>query len=113
MISIKLSRVLAACGLAIFTEPLRHNRLINCCRTSTLALRIIDNHRLLRWDVDTARAILSSVRLRHFHLIMRACVPLRNLAAFRLILRCIDALTEPSSAPFLPLGMTVVLGFNR
>ncbi len=86
----EISRVLAPGGIALFTEPLGHNPLINLYRRLTPAQRTEGEHPLHLADLDRARRFFGKVEAWYFHLSAVAAVPLRNTRAFGVVLPALD-----------------------
>jgi SAM-dependent methyltransferase len=88
----EIARVLESGGLAVFTEPLGHNPLINAYRNRTPALRTVDEHPLLMRDIALAERYFGEVATRYFTLTSLAAIPLRNRAGFQRLVSACDAL---------------------
>lgn len=76
----EIARVLRPGGLAVFTEPMGHNPLLNLYRRLTPALRTPDEHPLRTADLRLAKAHFAQVEAQYFALATLACVPFRNTA---------------------------------
>jgi ubiquinone/menaquinone biosynthesis C-methylase UbiE len=71
----EICRVLRPGGKAIFFEPLGHNPMINVYRRRTPAARTIDEHPLLKSDLDIVRRHFSKCELEFFSLTTLAAIP--------------------------------------
>jgi SAM-dependent methyltransferase len=78
----EIARVLRPGGLAVFTEPMGHNPLLNLYRRLTPKLRTSDEHPLLDADIRAAETCFSQVEATYFGLATLACVPFRGTALF-------------------------------
>lgn len=87
----EIARVLKQDGIAVFTEPLGHNRAINAYRNRTPALRTVDEHPLLMSDLALARSFFAEVTTRFFTLSALLAIPLRGRAGFERVLAVLDA----------------------
>lgn len=74
----EIARVLRPGGLAVFTEPMGHNPLLNLYRRLTPALRTPDEHPLRMADLHAARRHFTGVEAQYFALATLAAVPFRN-----------------------------------
>jgi SAM-dependent methyltransferase len=86
----EVARVLKQDGVAIFTEPLGHNPLINAYRDRTPQYRTPDEHPLLMRDLALAQQYFSSVECEYFSLSTLAAVPLRSTRVFTPVLRACE-----------------------
>ena len=68
----EISRVLKSDGVAIFSEPLGHNPLINMYRNRTPGMRTPDEHPLLMADFKHAEEYFSRVELKPYGLFAAA-----------------------------------------
>lgn len=75
---VEIRRVLRPNGRAIFFEPLGHNRLINRYRRATPDARSVDEHPLLKADIDLARHFGFKIDVRFYGLSTLVTVPLRD-----------------------------------
>lgn len=98
----EIARVLKPGGAAVFLEPLGHNPAINLYRRVTPELRTTDEHPLRDADLRSARAYFDDVRVRFFHLVALAAVPLRYAPGFHLLLRALDGIDRALFAAFPP-----------
>lgn len=78
-----IARVLRPGGFALFQEPLGHNPVINLSRRLTPALRTVDEHPLLKADLDIARRYFAEVQITPFVLSTLALAPLVGTPLFR------------------------------
>ena len=74
----EISRVLRADGTALFWEPLGHNKLINSYRKYTPDSRTIDEHPLLKSDIDIARRYFATIEIKYYGLTSLLSVPFRD-----------------------------------
>lgn len=79
----EIRRVLKPGGVAVFDEPLGHNRLINWYRRRTPQMRTVDEHPMLIEEIEKARDVFAQIDVRYFHIASLATVPLRNTALFK------------------------------
>lgn len=79
----EVARVLRPTGLAVFTEPLGHNPLINWYRNRTPDMRTVDEHPLVRSDLSVFGESFGSVRTHFFDLSSLGLVPFRNTSIFQ------------------------------
>lgn len=79
----ELARVLKPGGVAVFSEPLGHNPLINWYRRRTPHLRTSDEHPLLMSDLMLAKRRFASVNVSFHHLTSLTVVPFRSTPLFR------------------------------
>lgn len=86
----EVGRVLRPDGVAVFSEPLGHNPLINLYRRLTPAQRTEDEHPLLLRDLELAGRYFERVEPRFFHFLVLAATPLRKTRAFDPLLRALD-----------------------
>lgn len=82
----EVARVLSPTGVALFTEPLGHNPLINLYRRLTPSQRTADEHPLLRRDFKLAGNYFREVESWNFHLLALAAVPFRRTRVFKPLL---------------------------
>ncbi|TVV74584.1 class I SAM-dependent methyltransferase [Sphingomonas solaris] len=75
-----VARVLRPDGKAIFWEPLGHNLLLNLYRRATPNARTLDEHPLLKPDIELARSYFEDVRVTFYGLTTLASVPIRDTA---------------------------------
>ena len=78
----EISRVLQPQGSAVFMEPLGHNPAINWYRSRTPDLRTVDEHPLLKRDIHYMSSFFEVTRLRFFHLLSFAAMPLIRTRLF-------------------------------
>jgi ubiquinone/menaquinone biosynthesis C-methylase UbiE len=88
----QIARVLRPGGLAVFSEPLGHNPLINLYRRRTPEMRTIDEHPLLLRDIELARRHFESVTVDYFTLFTLAAVPLHGRRTFVPVLHTLERL---------------------
>jgi SAM-dependent methyltransferase len=88
----EIARVLKDDGVAVFTEPLGHNRAINAYRNRTPALRTVDEHPLLMADLRLAESFFAEVTTRFFTLTALLAVPFRDKPGFKRMLGALDAI---------------------
>ena len=108
----EVARVLKQGGVAIFTEPLGHNPLINAYRDRTPQYRTPDEHPLLMRDLALARQYFSSVECEYFSLSTLAAVPLHSTRVFASALRAgeiVDKTLFKVIPPARRLAWTVVI----
>jgi SAM-dependent methyltransferase len=74
----EIRRVLRPGGKAIFFEPLGHNPVINLYRNRTPEARTVDEHPLLKSDLDIVRRHFSKCELEFFGLTTLASIPFRG-----------------------------------
>ncbi|MEK6746025.1 MAG: class I SAM-dependent methyltransferase [Pseudomonadota bacterium] len=74
----EIARVLRPNGTALFWEPLGHNRLFNSYRKMTPDARTIDEHPLLKKDMEIAKRYFADVELKFYGLFSLLSVPLRD-----------------------------------
>jgi SAM-dependent methyltransferase len=86
----EVARVLKPDGVAVFSEPLGENPLINLYRRLTPGQRTEDEHPLTRADVELARRWFDDLHVRYFHLTALAATPLRKTSVFEPTLRFLD-----------------------
>jgi SAM-dependent methyltransferase len=86
-----ISRVLRPGGVALFQEPLGHNPLINLYRNFTPQLRTVDEHPLLKRDLEVARSYFERVEMRPFVMLSLMAVPFNNTPLFKPLLRFLTA----------------------
>lgn len=99
----EISRVLKRSGVGVFTEPLGHNPAINAYRRRTPGLRTVDEHPLLRRDIDLARDFFGDVQTRFFTLCSLAAIPLRDRPGFAGILAALNGLDRALFAALPPV----------
>ena len=87
----QLARVLKPGGVAVFSEPLGHNPLINLYRHLTPSLRTVDEHPLLMSDWKLMENHFGRVEGRFFHLQSLLAVPFGRLPGFTRLLKLLDA----------------------
>lgn len=88
----ELSRTLKPDGLAIFTEPLGHNPLINWYRNRTPGIRTEDEHPLFISDIKLAHQFFNKVETKYFFLATLACSPFRKYKFFKGLVRFCDGI---------------------
>ncbi len=99
-----VSRVLKPGGSALFHEPLGYNPLINLYRKITPKMRTVDEHPLLRCDLETARKYFHRVEMHPFVLTSLGAVAFNGTALFQPALRTLSALDSALfHLPFVPL----------
>jgi SAM-dependent methyltransferase len=112
----EIARVLKPDGVAVLSEPLGHNPLINLYRRLTPGQRTADEHPLRRKDIELAREFFGEVQERYFHLAVLGLTPLRSTHIFDRLLGVVDGFdrllfeTVPSARP---LAWYVVLRLTR
>lgn len=74
----ELRRTLKRGGVAVFMEPLGHNRLLNWYRARTPELRTPDEHPLVAEDFELAARYFEFVDVKFFGLATSLAIPLRN-----------------------------------
>lgn len=79
----EIARVLRPGGSAVFWEPLGHNVVVNLYRRLTPNARTLDEHPLLRSDLNLASRYFHTVDYKLYGLTTLATVPLRNTVLFR------------------------------
>jgi 2-polyprenyl-3-methyl-5-hydroxy-6-metoxy-1,4-benzoquinol methylase len=79
----EIYRLLKPGGVAIFKEPLGENIAIRAYRAATPRARTVDEHPLVRRDLQIADAVFDAVDLSFYGLVTLAAVPLRGSALFR------------------------------
>ena len=70
----EIARVLRPGGVAIFTEPLGHNPVLNAVRNRTPDIRTPDEHPFLKTDIELARRYFGSVNVKYYGLFSVASV---------------------------------------
>ena len=70
----EIARVLRPGGIAIFTEPLGHNPVINAVRNRTPDIRTPDEHPFVRTDIELARKCFGAVEVKYYGLFSAASV---------------------------------------
>lgn len=88
----EIARVMRPDGVALFTEPLGHNPVINLYRKLTPSLRTEDEHPLVVEDIELARPYFETVEVHYFHLSSLAAVPLGNTRFFARSLKALEGL---------------------
>jgi SAM-dependent methyltransferase len=88
----EIARVLKPEGQAIFSEPLGLNPVINLYRRLTPRHRTVDEHPLVRRDLDLARSYFGHVRVSFFHLATLAAMPLYRTPLFSRAVKALDDL---------------------
>jgi SAM-dependent methyltransferase len=86
----EVARVLKPDGVAVFSEPLGHNPLINLYRRLTPDQRTPDEHPLRTADIERARRYFGTVEWRSFHLFALGAIPLRKTRLFEPLLGALD-----------------------
>lgn len=74
----EIARVLRPKGTALFWEPLGHNRFFNSYRKMTPDARTIDEHPLLKKDMEIAQRYFADVELKFYGLFSLLSVPFRD-----------------------------------
>lgn len=74
----EVTGVMKPSGEALFVEPLGHNPVINFYRNRTPGQRTIDEHPLVRSDMQLISARFASVQATYFHLTDLLALPLRG-----------------------------------
>jgi len=90
----ELRRLLRAGGVALFTEPLGHNPMLNWYRSRTPHLRTSDEHPLLMSDIAAARAHFRDVGTSFAGLTTVAAAPFAKTGFGRAMLRALERLDE-------------------
>jgi anti-anti-sigma factor len=85
-------RVLRPDGVAVFTEPLGHNPMLNAFRRRTPTMRTPDEHPLLMSDLDMLREHFGEVEVEWFHLTSLAAVPFANTPVMPPLMRSLERL---------------------
>jgi ubiquinone/menaquinone biosynthesis C-methylase UbiE len=88
----EIARVLKPTGKAVFSEPLGHNLIINLYRKLTPRFRTVDEHPLMKRDIQLAGKFFERVHVRYYHLAALAAVPFRRQRYFGKLLTALDAL---------------------
>lgn len=112
----EIKRVLRPNGVAIFTEPLGHNPLINWYRNRTPDLRTEDEHPLMADDISLARRYFSSVETKRFHLLSLGAVPFRSTPLFKPVLgmtELLDRVLVGNVSPLRDWAWVVVLQMKK
>lgn len=74
----EIARVLRPSGTALFWEPLGHNRFFNSYRKMTPDARTVDEHPLLKKDMEIAKRYFADVELKFYGLFSLLSVPFRD-----------------------------------
>jgi SAM-dependent methyltransferase len=90
----EIARVLRPRGRAIFVEPLGHNPVVNLYRKLTPNMRTVDEHPLVRSDIETFRRYFARVEVKYFHLATMVAIPLRRTPLFQPVLSLMHRLDE-------------------
>lgn len=90
----EVGRVLKPNGTALFWEPLGHNKLINSYRNKTPESRTIDEHPLLKKDIEFAKMYFSNVNLRFYGLCSLLSVPFRDTRLGDIILKITSSIDK-------------------
>ena len=88
----EIARVLKPTGVAIFTEPLGHNPVINLYRKLTPTMRSPDEHPIVWRDFQTLDRYFSHTDASFHNLISMAAVPFRSLPVFPTVLRSLEGI---------------------
>jgi len=88
----EISRVLRPDGVAVFSEPLGHNPLINLYRGMTPEQRTADERPLKVTDLERTRSYFTDLDTWYFHLFVLAATPLRDTRLFDPTRRTLDRL---------------------
>jgi SAM-dependent methyltransferase len=86
----EVARVLSPTGVALFTEPVGHNPLINLYRRLTPDQRTADEHPLRAGDLRRAEWYFHDVESWNFHLLALGAVPFRRTRVFKPLLSGLD-----------------------
>ena len=81
-IYLETSRILNQNGHAIFFEPLGHNPIINLYRKLTPNIRTVDEHPLMKKDLNLLKKYFKNVEIKYFSLFTLLAVPFRSLSIF-------------------------------
>jgi SAM-dependent methyltransferase len=112
----QVARVLAPTGIAVFTEPLGHNPLINLYRRLTPEQRTSDEHPLRMCDLRRARSYFGEVDSTHFHLLGLLAIPFSGSRGFDSLLGLLDRADRVvlgRRSPFRRYAWFSVLRFAR
>lgn len=90
----EVRRLLRTGGVALFTEPLGHNPLVNWYRSRTPHLRTSDEHPLLMSDIAAARRHFREVQTCFAGLTTIAAAPFGTKGVGRALLHAFDRLDE-------------------
>jgi len=71
----EIHRVLRRGGIALFWEPLGHNPIINLYRRLTPSKRSVDEHPLMRSDIELIRRHFPDLKIHYFGLLTLLSVP--------------------------------------
>ena len=90
----EIARVLKPTGVAIFTEPLGHNPLINLYRKLTPKMRSPDEHPCVWNDFRILDRYFSKTEATFHNLFSMGAVPFRSLPLFPAVLRGLEQVDE-------------------
>ena len=90
----EIARVLRPGGRALFVEPLGHNPALRLYRKLTPNMRTVDEHPLVRSDLEIFRRHFGQVEVTYFHLSTMAAILLRKSPLFDPALSLLHKLDE-------------------
>jgi SAM-dependent methyltransferase len=105
----EVARVLKPDGVAVFSEPLGQNPLINLYRRLTPDQRTPDEHPLRVTDIEHARRYFGSLEWRSFHLFSIGAIPLRKTRLFEPVLAVLERADAALLRRAASLGWLAVL----